>query len=69
MVGVVPFTMAVLAPTNSVLHAKANAKQLSDSAAEKQLVDGLVKKWGSLNAIRALLPTAAAILVATTVFG
>lgn len=55
--GIVPFTLAVMAPTNNKL------VQYSDKGGKEALaqaqnadIDGLISRWTTLNAVRSLLP-------------
>jgi hypothetical protein len=59
-VSIVPFTIIFMNSTNVKLLGLAKKEELT--ASESQDGEALLKKWVSLNAVRSLLPLAAAVL-------
>ncbi|KAJ5232471.1 hypothetical protein N7468_005427 [Penicillium chermesinum] len=55
-ISIVPYTLVVMKKTNDALAMKGSSKSESDS----DLV-GLLQRWGTLNQLRGVFPTAAAI--------
>ena len=71
--GIAPFTLLIMVPTNSKLMAKADkavdAKASSWSTTDDQEVSRLVDTWTTLNAIRSLFPLAGFIVGAFAALG
>ena len=58
VVSIVPFTIALMSPTNDTLTQAANASTVISS---EGIVDELVVRWGTLNLARSVLPLVGAL--------
>lgn len=67
-VGIAPFTLGVMWPTNTKLKEYAEkeeggeSKEEGEEVLEAVEVQGLLKKWSNLNAVRGALPLAGAVV-------
>lgn len=72
ILSIVPFTLAVMMPTNSKLSEKSRTlattalgdKSAEIAVAEEETVHALLDKWATLNLVRALIVGAGAVLAA-----
>ncbi|KIX07457.1 uncharacterized protein Z518_02110 [Rhinocladiella mackenziei CBS 650.93] len=64
--GIVPFTLMVMSPTNNRLIQHSETMSMEGSAAPSRArddeIDQLIAKWNTLNGVRSLLPLAGGIL-------
>lgn len=56
LVGIVPYTLVVMMPTNNMLHSAAAGAHIPT-----KVVLDLITKWGTMNLVRSLFPLASAI--------
>lgn len=61
-IGIVPYTLVTMTPTNNALIAKAESKTADASSHLDTEVEGLFRKWSSLNAGRSLFPLTAGLV-------
>lgn len=66
--GIMAFTLTVMEPVNSALHARVKDVMRSEdeatgdrSATDNEETEGLIRNWGKVNAQRSLLPILAAV--------